>query len=277
MWTPPKEIYQHAYQNGYAVGTFNISNLETLRAIIAAAEVKRSPVVVATSKGEGDFIDYRIAAMMVKELAAKSTVPIGIHLDHGQSFEEVKGAIEAGYLSVHIDASALSLEENIKITKQVVEYAAQHGVNVEGEVGHVGGSSSQHDTDEVSNIIGQEGLTNPEEAWHYAQETGIDQLAIAIGNVHGVYAGEPHIDQQLLREINQKVGLPLVLHGGSGIPAVQVQESLRQGIAKVNVNTELRMAYAHTLRETLNANPKLVTPYKNIQSGHDSYPTSSGG
>ncbi|OIP97111.1 hypothetical protein AUK40_03970 [Candidatus Wirthbacteria bacterium CG2_30_54_11] len=261
MWAHPRDLYQQAYKEGRAVGTFNISNLETLKAIVQAAEVLQAPVMIATSRGEGSFIGFPMAVAMVKALAERASVPVGLHLDHGKSMEDVRSAIEAGYLSVHIDVSDKSYEENAELTRQVVAYAKNFEVNVEGEIGHVGGTSSLH-TGGVEEALGKEGLTNPSEAWHYASDTGIDQLAVAVGNIHGIYQGIPHIDCERLKQINQGVKKPLVLHGGSGIPDDQIRSAVASGIAKINVNSELRLAYSQAVRKVLNEDPDLIVPYQ---------------
>ncbi len=261
MWAHPRDLYQKAYKDGYAVGTFNISNLETLKAIVRAAEYLEAPVMIATSRGEGMFVGFDMAVSMVKTMAEHASVPVGLHLDHGKSMEDVRTAIDAGYLSVHIDASDKSYDENAELTKQVVAYAHGRDVNVEGEIGHVGGTSSLH-TGGVEAALGKEGLTNPSEAWHYASDTGIDQLAVAVGNIHGIYQGIPHIDCERLREINEGVHKPLVLHGGSGIPDDQIKAAIASGIAKINVNSELRLAYSQSIRDTLARDAELIVPYQ---------------
>jgi len=258
MIVTTKELYTKAKAGGYAVGAFNVSTPEAIRGILEAANELAAPVVIETSGGEMKYMTPTVVVDIVKEYADKLDIPVGIHLDHGPSLEAVKEAIAAGYTSVHIDASALSYDENLKVSKEVVEYAHERGITVEGELGHVGGASEVHDGDSK---IEKSTMTDPIQAAEYVKLTGVDILASSIGNIHGVYENEPQLDFERLAEIG-KIGIPLSLHGGSGIPAEQVHEAIGLGIAKVNVNTELRAAYTNTLREELNENPDEIVPYK---------------
>ncbi len=258
MIVKSKELYQKALAGGYAIGAFNVSTLEAIKAIIAAAEELEAPVVIETSPGEMNYMGATNVVDIVTNIAEGSTVPVAIHLDHGQSLEQIKEAITAGYTSVHIDASALSYESNLKLTKESTDYAHSQGITVEGELGHVGGASEVHDE---SAKMEKSTYTDPEQAKAFVQATGIDVLASSIGNIHGIYENEPKLDFERLEELG-KIGIPLSLHGGSGIPEDQVRRAISLGIAKVNVNTELRVAYTDTLREELNENPDEIVPYK---------------
>ncbi len=258
MLVKTKELYQKAQKEGYAVGAFNVSTLEAIKAIIKAAVRLRAPVVIETSEKEMGFLEPALVFDIVKELGEKISIPIGLHLDHGKSLERVKEAIQAGYTSVHIDGSTLAYDDNVKITKAVVEFAQTKGITVEGELGKIVGSSEKH---QETITISQDFLTDPEEAKRFVAETGLDILAVSLGNIHGVYASEPKLDFERLAQL-QKLGLPMSLHGGSGIPADQIKRAINLGITKVNVNTELRLAYTETLRTELAAHPDEIVPYE---------------
>jgi fructose-bisphosphate aldolase class II len=253
-----KKLYEKAKAGGYAIGAFNVSTLEAIKGILDAAAMLNSPVVIETSEKEMKFLDSSLVADVVRSLATDLSIPVGIHLDHGQSLESVKEAIDAGYTSVHIDASALSYEANLKITKEVVEYAHKQGITVEGELGHVGGASEIHTE---KSKMEKSTYTDPIQAEEYVRETGVDVLASSIGNIHGVYANEPQLDFDILTKLGE-IGVPLSLHGGSGIPENQIKKAINLGITKVNVNTELRQAYTESLRDELAENPAEIVPYK---------------
>jgi fructose-bisphosphate aldolase class II len=252
------ELYKKAKSEGYAVGAFNTSTIEVTKAIISAAEEMNAPVVIETSSKEMSFLDAKVLVDVITDLAKDLSIPVAIHLDHGQNLSEVEEAIAAGYTSVHIDASASPYEKNLAVTKAVVEYAHSKGIPVEGELGHVGGASEKHDE---SFKIDQSTLTDPVKAAEFVKATEIDVLASAIGNVHGIYEDEPELDFNRLAEIS-KLNIPLSLHGGSGIPAEQIKKAIELGICKINVNTELRMAFTGSLRKELAENPEEVVPYK---------------
>jgi len=253
-----KGILDKAKKDGYAVGAFNTSTLEATKAIIQAAAERKADIIIATSESEFNFLDPNIIYDQVNDLVKEFGVTAALHLDHGKSFDIVQKAIEAKYTSVHIDGSALPYEENLALTKKVVALAHSKGVSVEGELGHVSGGSEKHD-EAIS--IDEKNLTDPDQAAEFVKETGIDSLAISIGNIHGVYATAPQLDFERLEKIAE-IGIPIVLHGGSGIPEDQIRKAISLGVAKVNVNTELRMAYAGALREELAENPDEVVPYK---------------
>ena len=187
------------------------------------------------------------------------TIPVCLHVDHGQSFETCKKAIDAGFTSVMIDASKLPLEENIKVTKEVVDYAHERGVSVEAEVGHIGGTED--------NITSTETNATLEECTVIYENTGIDALAPALGSVHGFYKGEPNLDFERMAKINEALPIPLVLHGGSGIPYEMIKKAIACGTSKINVNTELQASWAQAVREFLNSNEEAYVPRKVIGSG----------
>jgi len=257
------DIFKKAKENKYAIGAFNVSNLEQLKGIIQATQNLQSPVIVATSKGESNFIGKRQLKAVIAVYCKETGLPIVLHLDHGKSFEIVKEAVEAGYDSVHFDGSNLSFEENIEITKKVVDFAKERNVkNIEGELGYLRGKSSIQDNVEIK----EEDLTDPKQALEFVEKTGIDSLAISIGNVHGIFKSNknPHLFIDRLEEINREVGdkVGLVLHGGSGTPEEDIKKAIGLGVVKVNVNTELRLAYSKTLKEFMQSNPEQTTPYK---------------
>ncbi|MEH6991294.1 class II fructose-bisphosphate aldolase [Neobacillus drentensis] len=252
-----KEMLIKAKAEGYAVGQFNLNNLEFTQAILQAAEAEKSPVILGVSEGAARYMSgFKTVVKMVEGLMEdlKVTVPVAIHLDHGSSFEKCKEAIDAGFTSVMIDASHHSFEENVEITSKVVEYAHSKGVSVEAELGTVGGQE-----DDVSGSII---YADPAECKELVERTGIDCLAPALGSVHGPYKGEPKLGYKEMEEIGQATGLPLVLHGGTGIPTHDIQKSVSLGTAKINVNTENQISSAKAVREALAAKPNEYDPRK---------------
>ncbi|RTR33018.1 fructose-bisphosphate aldolase [Robertmurraya yapensis] len=253
-----KEMLIKAKDGGYAVGQFNINNLEFTQAILLAAEEEKSPVILGVSEGAGRYMGgFKTIVKMVEGLLEdyKITVPVAIHLDHGSSFDKCKEAIDAGFTSVMIDASHHPFEENVETTKKVVEYAHSKGVSVEAELGTVGG---QEDDVVAEGVI----YADPAECVELVNRTGIDCLAPALGSVHGPYKGEPNLGFAEMEEIGKATGLPLVLHGGTGIPTKDIQKSVSLGTAKINVNTENQIASAKVVRETLAALPNEYDPRK---------------
>ena len=258
------DIFKEAKKNKYAIGAFNASGLEGVRAILQAARKLNKPVIIATSPSEKKFVGGKQIKAAVDAWREEMNLPIVLHLDHGKSFKAVKEAIDDGYDSVHFDGSELSFEENMEITKKVVEFAKNNGVlNVEGEMGYLRGGSDLHEAVEIK----EEDLTVPDEALRFVEETGVNTLAIAIGNIHGIIKNEnlknPHLFLDRLKEINECLGDKafLCLHGGSGTPEEDIKKAIGLGIVKVNINTELRMAYTESLRNFLQENPKEVKPY----------------
>ena len=260
MFASMKEVLVKAYRKKYAVGAFNFSTIEILNAIFQAGLNTKSDIIISTSEGELNHFGMENAVAIVKSLGNRTKNKITLHLDHGKSFETVKHCIKAGYPSVHIDASSLEFNKNIKLTKKVVDFA-KNKVWVEGELGSISGSSTLHDQS-YSEIVKEEFLTNPDLAKEFVEKTNIDALAVSIGNVHGIWKGLPKLDFDRLKKIHEKVKVPLVLHGGSGIPDKDIIHAVKFGIAKINVNTELRVAFANSLRESLSNNPEEKVPYK---------------
>ncbi|WP_077619934.1 class II fructose-bisphosphate aldolase [Bacillus sinesaloumensis] len=260
-----KEMLEKAKAEGYAVGQFNLNNLEFTQAILQAAQEENSPVILGVSEGAGRYMGgFKVVVAMVKAIMEESniTVPVAIHLDHGSSFENCAKAIHAGFTSVMIDASHHPFEENIEITSKVVELAHFHGVSVEAELGTVGG---QEDDVIAEGVI----YADVNECVELVNRTGIDCLAPALGSVHGPYKGEPNLGFKEMEEIGQKTGLPLVLHGGTGIPTKDIQKSISLGTAKINVNTENQIASAKAVRETLAVKTEEYDPRKYLGPARD--------
>ena len=249
-----KEMLLDAQKGGYAVGAFNAENMEMVKAIIAAAEELRAPVMIQTTGGTIKYGGEAVYAAIVKAEAEKASVPVCLHLDHGPSMEMAVRCLRAGYSSVMIDGSKLPFEENIAISSLVVKMAAAVGVPCEAELGKVGGKED----DTVSDV--KDIYTDPAEAKEFAERTGITSLAVGIGTAHGFYKGIPVLDVDRLSEIRQVVEIPLVLHGASGLTDEQVRECVKRGICKVNFATELRKAYTDAVRVFLNENPDAFDP-----------------
>ncbi|WP_301107322.1 class II fructose-bisphosphate aldolase [Sporosarcina sp.] len=253
-----KDMMIKGKKEGYAIGQFNINNLEYTQAILQAAEEEKSPVILGVSEGAARYIGgFKTVVMMVKGLMEDygTTVPVAIHLDHGSSFEKCNEAIEAGFTSVMIDASSKPLAENIETTKKVVELAKQHDVSVEAELGVVGG---QEDDVIAEGVI----YADPAECQELVEKTGIDCLAPALGSVHGPYKGEPNLGFKEMEEISNQGDIPLVLHGGTGIPLKDLQRAISLGTSKINVNTENQIQGTKAVRDALNADSEVYDPRK---------------
>ncbi|TSC94479.1 MAG: fructose-bisphosphate aldolase, class II [Parcubacteria group bacterium Licking1014_1] len=258
-----KYYLSKAQKEKWAIGQFNFSDFSQIKAIIEACNNLKSPLILGTSEGESKFFGLEEAIALRNALRKKTGLPIFLNLDHGKSFEYLKKAIDAGYDMIHFDGSKLSFEENIKITKQVVKYAKRRNVLTEGEIGIIATDSSKVYNEKFE--IQEELLTNPLESVKYIDKSGNDLLAISIGNFHGIEAGgkNPHLYLNRLKEIKEKTGnMFLVLHGGSGIPENDIKKAIGLGIIKININTELRLAYTNALRKTLSGDPTEIIPYK---------------
>src|SRR5690625_2730902 len=245
-----KEMLNQAKDNSYAVGHFNVNNLEYAQAILEAAEEENSPVILGVSEGAARYMGgYKVAVKMAKALMEEYgiTVPVAMHLDHGSSFAACAQAIHAGFSSVMYDGSHLPLEENIANTKKVVELAHIHGVSVEAELGRIGGEEDDLVVDDAEAMY-----AIPSECEQLVRETKVDCFAPALGSVHGPYKGEPKLGFEQMEEIMHLTGVPLVLHGGTGIPLKDIQRAISLGTAKINVNTENQMMQTKKIREVLN-------------------------
>lgn len=251
-----------AYKEKFAIGQFNFSDFSQVKGIIQAAQNLKSPIILGTSEGESKFVGLQEAVAIRNVLRSKTGLPIFLNLDHGKSFDYLKEAILAGYDMVCFDGSKLPLEENIKISRQVVNFAKWRGVVVEGEVGRFGTDASRLYEEKFK--IKEEDLTDSEDAKNYLKKTGVDVLAVSVGTFHGIDISgvSPNIKLDRLREINQKIYIPLVLHGGSGTPEQDIKETTKLGVVKININTETRLAFSSVLRKTLETNKNEVVPYK---------------
>ncbi|BFH63404.1 class II fructose-1,6-bisphosphate aldolase [Paenibacillus azoreducens] len=257
-----KEMLQIAMDGHYAVGQFNLNGLQWAQGILEAAEEEESPIILAASDRLVPFLGgYSVIAAMMRESVQEMgiTVPVALHLDHGQSVDNCKRAIDAGFSSVMIDGSHHPIAENIAMTSEVTAYAHAYGVSVEAEVGTVGGMED--------GLIGGIRYADPEECAALVKETGVDALAAALGSVHGPYQGEPVLGFAEMEQISKLVGIPLVLHGASGIPYDQLQRSIKLGHAKININTECIQAWTAAVRRTLEANPALYDPRSILTPG----------
>jgi len=255
-----REVCKDAEANKYAVGAFGVQNLETTQAVIEAAVEERSPAILIISAGAIKYAGLQTIANIVKTLAEAAPVPIVAHLDHGPSFELAAQCIVAGFKSVMVDASHYPYQENLAITQKVVQMAHAVGATVEGEIGRIGGVE-EHVVVEDAEAT----MTEPEEAARFAQESGVDALAVAIGNAHGMYKGEPRLDIPRMGRIYQAVKAVspecfLVLHGGSGTPDQMIKDAIAAGVSKINIGTELKLAFVEGVKETLAKNPGVDDP-----------------
>jgi len=263
-----REIIQEASNNKTAIGHFNISNLEGLHAVYNSAKKLNVPIIIGLSEGEEDFVGRTEAVALVRALRERDSYSIYLNADHHYSFERVKASIDAGFDAVIIDCADKSFEENVAITKQCVEYARASGrdVIVEAEIGYIGSGSNIKDT--IPEGAGV--LTTPEEAKKFVEATGIDLLAPSVGSIHGlIKSGKPHINTELVKIIRDDTGIPLVLHGGSGLRDEDFTGGIASGIAIVHINTEIRVAYTEAVKQFLVNNPNEMTPYKIAQAGID--------
>ena len=246
------ELLAPAQREGYAVGAFNTYNLEITRAILAAAEAQAAPVIVQVGSSALRYAGREALTALVLAEARRSPVPVAVHLDHSARLDEIGWCVEQGFTSMMIDGSALPLADNIALTRQAVALARPHGVTVEAELGSIVGEEDRAAEREAV------GLTDPAQAERFVQATAVDALAVAVGNVHGFYKGEPKLDTGRLDEIHRRVAVPLVLHGASGLPDAAIWRSIQGGVCKFNVNTELRVALFTALAEAL---PRVQAQY----------------
>lgn len=258
-----KKMLQDAQDGHYAVGAFNVENMEMVMAVIEAAEELKSPVIMQTTPSTVNYagLDYYLAN--VRAAAERAKVPVALHLDHGSSYGLAMQALRTGYTSIMIDGSHEGYEENIAVTKAVADACAPSGIPVEAELGKVGGKE-----DDLDGGVG-DCYTDPQQAKEFVERTGATSLAVAIGTAHGLYKGEPKLDQERLSEIRAVVKVPLVLHGASGVPDEAVRESIRRGICKVNYATELRIAFSVGVKEVLNEKPDTIDPKKYGAAGKE--------
>lgn len=257
-----KNLLKDANREKYALGAFNTQNLETTLAIMRAAETNRAPLVIQVSEATIDYAGLASIAEIVKTAAKNilSRAPVALHLDHGKKFQSIIDCIKAGFSSIMMDASHLPFRENIAATRRAAEYAHKHGVFAQGELGRLAG------VEDVVRVAGHEAfMTHPDEAAEFVRKTGIDTLAVSIGNVHGIVKmreGVPKLDLGRLKEIQKKIKVPLVLHGASGIPEKEIRKAIGLGVRIINIDTELRMAFTDSLRATLGKDKNIFDPRK---------------
>lgn len=242
-------LLKHALENRYAVGAFSAHNAETIQAILWAAEDEQAPVMLQVGQRVINTIGLEPMTKMIEVFAKDITVPICIHLDHSRQYQQTMQAIQLGFQSVMFDGSSLSFEENSKITRMVVEAARALGIGSEGEIGKIGGTEDDISVNEEDAMI-----TTVEEALSFVNKTDVDYLAVSIGTAHGIYKNPPKLAFERLSEISKAVQRPIVLHGGSDVPDEQIQKAIERGVAKINVDTELRQAFTRGVQEILDNN-----------------------
>lgn len=250
-----KQMLLDAQKGGYAVGAFNVENMEMVKAVIAAAKELQAPVMLQTTPSTVKYGTLKTYQALVAAEAEKAGIPVCLHLDHGSSFELAVRAIQAGYTSVMIDGSHEDFEQNVALTKKVTEVAKACGVTVEAELGKVGGKEDDLEAEGDTN-------TDPAEAREFVERTGVDSLAIAIGTAHGFYADTPVLDKERVSEVKSLVSIPLVLHGASGLRDEDIRECVQRGMCKVNFATELRVAYTDAGKKLIAENPDMFDPKK---------------
>lgn len=251
-----KQMLLDAQKGNYAVGAFNVENMEMVMAVMEAAEELKSPVIMQTTPSTVKYAGLDFFLANVKAAAERASVPVAMHLDHGSSFELAMQAYRTGYTSIMIDGSHGSFEENIAVSKAVADACTPSGIPVEAELGKVGGKEDDLDGGDDNPY------TDPDQAVEFVKRTGITSLAVAIGTAHGVYKGEPKLDLDRLSEIHEVVDIPLVLHGTSGVPDETVTECVNRGICKVNYATDLRIAFTKGVSEVFSENPDVIDPKK---------------
>ena len=287
MFANLNDILPDARKKGYAVGAFNTSNLEITQAIIDAAEKSRAPVIIATSEKAIRYAGIENISVMIIGMAKRASIPVVLHLDHGKSYELCRQCIKHGYTSVMIDASHLAFSDNARLTKRVVQYARKSGVTVEAEIGRLAGIEDDLKVKKSEAIY-----TDPDQARRFVEATGCDALAVAIGTSHGAYKfkGTPRLRTDILTEIAQMVDIPLVLHGASGVkrkwinrvnkyggalerargvPDRLIRDAVKNGIAKINTDTDLRIGFTAGVREYLAKNPQVFDPRKITAAARD--------
>ncbi|MFY9218110.1 MAG: class II fructose-1,6-bisphosphate aldolase [Tepidanaerobacteraceae bacterium] len=283
-----KEMFKKAYEGRYAIGAFNVNNMEIIQAIVEAAKEEKSPLILQVSAGARKYAKPVYLRKLVEAAIEDTDLPIVLHLDHGEDFEICKACIDDGFTSVMIDGSKYPFEENIRLTKQVVDYAHERGVVVEAELGRLAGIEDAVKVSEKDAI-----LTDPDEAVEFVERTGVDSLAIAIGTSHGAYKfkGEPKLDFERLDKITELLpGFPIVLHGASsvpselvelcnkyggqipgaqGVPEDMLRKAATMGVCKINIDTDLRLAMTASVRKYLVENPSEFDPRKYLGAGRE--------
>lgn len=252
-----KELLEKAMREKYAVGAFNANNIEMVQAIIEAAEEESAPVILQASQGAIKYAGLENVTAIVKNAADMAKIPIALHLDHGTNYEQNVKCLRIGFTSLMFDGSKLPYEENVSITRKVVEMGHAVGVPVEGEIGKIGGTEDHITVSEV-----EADMTEPEEALRFVEDTGVDSLAVAVGSVHRMKKKEAKLDHERIKRIAELVKIPLVLHGSSGVMDDEMRKGIKEGLCKINVATQLNMAFVEGMRKALNEKPEEVDPRK---------------
>ncbi|WNV59562.1 tagatose-bisphosphate aldolase subunit GatY [Oscillospiraceae bacterium NTUH-002-81] len=258
-----RELFADAQKNSYAIGAFNVENMEMVQAVAAAAEELKAPVIMQTTPSTVKYADLRYFYANVKAAAEMASVPIVVHLDHGNSFDLAMRALRVGYTSIMIDGSHESFADNVAVSKAVADACHPSGVPVEAELGKVGGKEDDLEAGD------ENPYTDPQQAKEFVERTGVDSLAVAIGTAHGVYKGIPKVDVDRLSAIREVVSIPLVLHGTSGVPDDIVRECVRRGICKVNYATDLRIAFSRGVKAYMQEDPDVFDPKKYNARGRE--------
>lgn len=257
MLVTGSELLLDAQKRGYAVGAFNVNNMEIIQAIIEAAEETNSPVILQASQGGLKYAGLEYIATLGKLAAEKASVPVALHLDHGTDFGQIMGCIRNGFSSVMIDASQHPLEENIALTKKVIEVAHAVGVTVEAELGKIGGTE-----DDITVDAKDATFTDPAEAKRFVEATKVDYLAVAVGTAHGVYQGEPELDFDRIKAIREAIDAPIVLHGSSGVNYDDLRKAISLGVCKINIDTDIRISFANAVKDVVKNSPDEYDPRK---------------
>lgn len=284
------KMFKDAYEGGYAVGAFNVNNMEIIQGIVAAGKKLNAPLILQVSKGARAYANHLYLVKLVEAAVEESGLPIALHLDHGPDFETCKACIDGGFTSVMIDGSSLPYEENVALTKKVVDYAHAHGVVVEGELGQLAGVE-----DEVNVNAEDASYTNPDQVEDFVKRTGVDSLAIAIGTSHGAYKFKPGQKPQLrfdiLEEVSKRLpGFPIVLHGASsvpqeyvkeinsiggklpdaiGIPEEELRQAAKMAVCKINIDSDIRLAFTAGIRRVMTAEPSVFDPRGYLKVARD--------
>jgi len=258
-----KDYFEQAKKQHFALGAFNAGNLETIKAIVQAGVKLKAPVIIESSHGETSFFGSKRLVDVIRDFRAELNHPIFLNLDHAPTLKDSEIAIQDGYDLIHFDGGAISFDENVEITKQLTKKAHDKGLLIEGEIDRIGGSSTAHFAERVEEVQTLVYKTGPQKAAEFVKKTGVDTFAVAIGNVHGIYHEAKRLDLELLEKIAQAIPKTfLSLHGGSGIPADDIKEALQLNIVKINVNSELRVAYRRALEASLEQNPASFAIYE---------------
>lgn len=266
MFKTNNDLMFQARKGGYAVGAFNTNNLEITQAIFKAAKDEKSPIILAVSPSAMKYAGPRNIVAMARIATEETGVPVSVHLDHGTEFEHLVSAIQAGFSSIMYDGSKHPYEENVRLTKEAVKLGHAVGISVEGELGRLVGTE-----DHITVSEREASMTQPEQALDYVEQTGIDALAVSIGNAHGWYKGKPELDFKRLEEIGKRVGdkALLVLHGASGIPDEDIRTAVSLGITKINIDTETRDAFKRGVDGFMKENPDVIDPRKFLKPAID--------